>query len=1578
MTDQPTPHKVNPTEVLPGEDISSASETRARVTFERPGNENKEADSAESKVIQELLLMIVEEEGSSDENLRDFKSLLRKKPFSVRATNEENKTALHYAAEHGLERATKILIEACAEVGAKDNSGCQPLHLACEEGHTNVVTSLLATGADIEAKENRGQTPLLIATDADQSGVTEILLSKEAKVNVTDSTGWSPLHNAIVRNNEALVRSLLEVDTSAIARTTNYPNLTPLHTAALYPGGRILSLLLHKLPVLNTTDEQGSNPVISALKTQDWDGRSPLLATISSQRPENVATILKALKRYPGLKADQLATIGRDGRTPLHLASADGSLDIVKMLIQDGARCDEKCKTPGAWNGWTPLHFASFYNHAKTVEFLLSQHGVEASNTAEDGKTSLHLASQAGNSIIVKRLLNKGVPVDSEDNYGATALYLACSAKPRSQKYLSGDYNTWEHQNLRGVPQGFISWARDGAHAAIVELLLQQQASPLPRPQNPISPLHWAAFWGNRIILNAILEAMKSEPLVLGSWKGSPIDRALDGKNAEVAVECILNSAVMRKANLQQNTAGTDEINKAIQNLPFELASRLIIRTLPTSRLDGAEAFRDDDAICWASCERRLDILPSLIDASYKTTNHTKRMERALKLELESLESSQESYTDRFCEKVSRILWLLITASERTRDNNKLISNASKSFEKNQINRKSNARRELGKKRLYVDVANSRTRPKSKEVLLKITVEGKDLIEKQIHDKTPQITFFEIMRDILKDPPFGQMSRIHIDQKKYSPPEVKLKHKDIVRKAEATVVGFFKAKNKSGRIRRTRPVGDVIYDGGPADTIKSAIKGLSTMAGNDSSLFDHELYNPHDHLNFTWVHLPSTNMAWMNDTVTRIMFDESYSTRKYHEIRSFFRDSWVQVPDKISPSRTMRPKAVIRQDKDESENLQESEKAYGVESNGSAESGDEGEGDSEKAEKKDQISDDKPAGRAPEITEASERRGDRRTKGSRKAVAQSAVYMPYLTYSTHYPNSAGIDVTNEFAEAISHHNLLLQNYGSDDLPQHGSPTLDEWYYQFRKDDPEASQDREERNKDQVVSKYRDKSPKEDASASVEENADPKRLTVVRVNQLWIWTIADKWIITATSSPFDESPDVLVVEILNQLAQQAEYGGSKSLPSFANDLVPVIVNHCISSYERRKRDDTPSIGQTFSHYINGIGRQETILFDEFRDPKRKKRAQLKSEKKRKESRFSIKDIFKATDKADPGRHKEHSSSDASLVSPLPKEADQAAHPFTDGQTGYEPKHDVRTTRNPISHRNPFNFAEHEKDKDTSSAMGVAKSTDRLTAITLPKEQAVTQTKSSNLTRTETKPAKDLCYDIKDVRDELSILKSVVRFQEIVQKDLAGDKPNVLRFSSTYVMEDLKELDSIAERIQTAINTTLSLQQSELATAQGNTVMVFTLATVLFLPLSFLSSLFALDVASFQKAPAWAFYVIFFVSIGISAFSWLAIRNLEEIKSWEVWEYFSGSFSDVKSPTAQKTRDWESSGTPATAKNTRASQATDKAASTGVEAKVGDESPQGIYVLAQRRHQGIFSRLRRGQRRIDHDGQQDGAV
>lgn len=51
------------------------------------------------------------------------------------------------------------------------------------------------------------------------------------------------------------------------------------------------------------------------------------------------------------------------------------------------------------------------------------------------------------------------------------------------------------------------------------------------------------------------------------------------------------------------------------------------------------------------------------------------------------------------------------------------------------------------------------------------------------------------------------------------------------------------------------------------------------------------------------------------DILLRIMNDEKLEPRQYHELKSFFRDSWAQVPDRTSSSRSMRPRNVVRRQK---------------------------------------------------------------------------------------------------------------------------------------------------------------------------------------------------------------------------------------------------------------------------------------------------------------------------------------------------------------------------------------------------------------------------------------------------------------------------------------------------------------------------------------------------------------------------------------------------------------------------------------------------------------------------------------
>lgn len=118
--------------------------------------------------------------------------------------------------------------------------------------------------------------------------------------------------------------------------------------------------------------------------------------------------------------------------------------------------------------------------------------------------------------------------------------------------------------------------------------------------------------------------------------------------------------------------------------------------------------------------------------------------------------------------------------------------------------------------------------------------------------------------------------------------------------------------------------------------------------------------------------------------------------------------------------------------------------------------------------------------------------------------------MPYLSFSPHLREdpqvpgrtAMGIDGNKDpedaelkrISDAQAKFRRVLDDY--EDSVVHGSPTLDEWYYHFA-GDADSNTNRQDRNENQVVTK----SLKGDVSKDM-------HWPLVRVNQLWIWTLGD--------------------------------------------------------------------------------------------------------------------------------------------------------------------------------------------------------------------------------------------------------------------------------------------------------------------------------------------------------------------------------------------------------------------------------------------------------------------------------------
>lgn len=105
------------------------------------------------------------------------------------------RTALHVAAGREM---SALVLEAGADVNARDVSGMTPLHQAAANNSNDTLALLLEDGADVNARENFGATPLHFAALANATTTAAVLLEVGADVNARDDNGATPLQMAVL------------------------------------------------------------------------------------------------------------------------------------------------------------------------------------------------------------------------------------------------------------------------------------------------------------------------------------------------------------------------------------------------------------------------------------------------------------------------------------------------------------------------------------------------------------------------------------------------------------------------------------------------------------------------------------------------------------------------------------------------------------------------------------------------------------------------------------------------------------------------------------------------------------------------------------------------------------------------------------------------------------------------------------------------------------------------------------------------------------------------------------------------------------------------------------------------------------------------------------------------------------------------------------------------------------------------------------------------------------------------------------------------------------------------------------
>lgn len=150
-----------------------------------------------------------------DEGQFDFVKFLVKNGADPKMRDDENKVALHFAAENGYVEIVKYLVEQCgSDVNASNFYGAVPLHYAARHNYPQIAAFLMQKDADINATFNgngdslKGLTPLMVAVFQGHETVVKLLLSKGANLNLKDASGKTALDYAKKANDQEIVQLL--------------------------------------------------------------------------------------------------------------------------------------------------------------------------------------------------------------------------------------------------------------------------------------------------------------------------------------------------------------------------------------------------------------------------------------------------------------------------------------------------------------------------------------------------------------------------------------------------------------------------------------------------------------------------------------------------------------------------------------------------------------------------------------------------------------------------------------------------------------------------------------------------------------------------------------------------------------------------------------------------------------------------------------------------------------------------------------------------------------------------------------------------------------------------------------------------------------------------------------------------------------------------------------------------------------------------------------------------------------------------------------------------------------------------
>ncbi|CAG2212481.1 unnamed protein product [Mytilus edulis] len=320
----------------------------------------------------------------------------------INKEDKEGWTPLKSASVHEHYKIVKRLLLKNADMNKVDHEGWTSLMSACKVGNFKVINILLEYGADVNCySESTGDTPLTIAcTYSDGGEIIKLLLEKGADWKKPNNIGQTALILACMHGKTQNVSKLLDyrVDTDV----TDKNCVSPLKAACHGLYREIVELLIKAGANIDIADLNGYTPLISACETQNLQLVELLIhnkADVDKSTPGGWNPYLIAIKTHNDEIANFLIKKGADkSKASLLKARAKKVVDDNRKIVLDSFR---SYLNKADSNGYTPLTAAASQGHVQLIELLITN-GADVDIFDERGKSPIMYACESGDLRTVK------------------------------------------------------------------------------------------------------------------------------------------------------------------------------------------------------------------------------------------------------------------------------------------------------------------------------------------------------------------------------------------------------------------------------------------------------------------------------------------------------------------------------------------------------------------------------------------------------------------------------------------------------------------------------------------------------------------------------------------------------------------------------------------------------------------------------------------------------------------------------------------------------------------------------------------------------------------------------------------------------------------------------------------------------------------------------------------------------------------------------------------------------------------------------------------------------------------------